>query len=197
MTSSKRAEAYLTVSFTEKQWKRVLGFLQTRLAAARLERCDLALDADAQKVIEKVIGVIERRMQHGQVRLAPDASKLFPVTTDSKSPSPVASIPWCLAEKAYETYVFWFGTDHSLEKIAALGGFGWSQFAVLYAGKDPMQIHGKRAEKYELAAQKRICSECKGEGRVVKEAGCCGGRYYQCQLCKGTGLTPNGELFDD
>jgi hypothetical protein len=47
------------------------------------------------------------------------------------------TIPWSLAEKAYEMYSQLYGSDQSLERLAERGGFGVTELAVLLAGRQP------------------------------------------------------------
>lgn len=41
-----------------------------------------------------------------------------------RDPDAPTSIPWSLAEKAYEVYSSKYGTSQSLERLAERGGFG-------------------------------------------------------------------------
>ncbi len=45
------------------------------------------------------------------------------------------TIPWWLAEKAYEIYSNQFGTQQSLERLAERGGFGRYELTRLLKGK--------------------------------------------------------------
>lgn len=44
----------------------------------------------------------------------------------------LSSIPWALAEKAYQCYAARYGTRQSLERLAERGGFGPSELDDLY-----------------------------------------------------------------
>jgi hypothetical protein len=48
---------------------------------------------------------------------------------------PAGRVPWSIAELAYQTYSKWYGKDQSLERLAARGGFGWYELAVLLTGR--------------------------------------------------------------
>ena len=60
-----------------------------------------------------------------------DDTKPFPIqdewsaTTHSRLKS--STIPWWLAEVAYDYYAERFGKEQSLERLAERGGFGWSE----------------------------------------------------------------------
>jgi hypothetical protein len=46
------------------------------------------------------------------------------------------TLPWSVAEDAYETYVQWFGDNQSLERLAERGGFTAEEFACFVHCKD-------------------------------------------------------------
>lgn len=49
----------------------------------------------------------------------------FPIQADHQRPrNEPSTIPWWLAEVAYEYYAAKFGTQQSLERLAERGGFG-------------------------------------------------------------------------
>ena len=64
-----------------------------------------------------------------------DSIRMFPIQDGQ-------SVPWQEAERAYETYVNLYGARQSLERIAERGGFGRTEFQMLYEGKDPSEIGG-------------------------------------------------------
>ena len=49
---------------------------------------------------------------------------------------PPSTVPWSEAEIAYQTYSTLFGSEQSLETLAARGGFGIKEFQVLRSGHD-------------------------------------------------------------
>ena len=44
---------------------------------------------------------------------------------------PAGSVPWSVAERAYETYRGRYGSSQSLARLAERGGFGWSELDLL------------------------------------------------------------------
>jgi hypothetical protein len=48
--------------------------------------------------------------------------KMFPIQADHTGPA--TSVPWWIAEVAYQDYARRFGRDQSLERLAERGGFG-------------------------------------------------------------------------
>lgn len=52
------------------------------------------------------------------------------------------TIPWAVAEMAYQSYSAWFGTEQSLERLAERGGFGREELLVLLAGDRDHYIGG-------------------------------------------------------
>lgn len=42
-------------------------------------------------------------------------------------------IPWSLAELIYEAYAALYGTDQSIEKMHARGGFSWREVEVIFS----------------------------------------------------------------
>lgn len=60
--------------------------------------------------------------------------KSFPLQRDRESkPGPV-SIPWAIAEEAYQAYAQRFGTSQSLERLAERGGFAWGEMDLFLPG---------------------------------------------------------------
>lgn len=64
-------------------------------------------------------------------------TKRFPIIhipdNGPKEPGvPGFTIPWAMAEKAYEIYVRLIGKNQTLERIAERGGFTWFEFVLLY-----------------------------------------------------------------
>ena len=57
---------------------------------------------------------------------------MFPIQRDLRTSSLFPrSIPWHVAESAYEEYVKKFGREQSLERLAERGGFGWEELGWL------------------------------------------------------------------
>jgi hypothetical protein len=56
------------------------------------------------------------------------------------------TIPWEAAERAYETYVKYFGGNQSLEQWAERGGFGVEEFCLLYRGINPLSLISDRKQ---------------------------------------------------
>jgi len=65
-------------------------------------------------------------------------------------------IPWWAAERAYKTYARHFGTDQSLERLAQRGGFGLTEWGLLYAGLNPCHDWGGRAENETARALRDV-----------------------------------------
>ncbi len=57
-----------------------------------------------------------------------------PIFRRDRDPSDPTSIPWALAERAYEAYSKKYGTSQSLERIAVRGGFYLSELDELVPG---------------------------------------------------------------
>jgi hypothetical protein len=49
---------------------------------------------------------------------------------------PAGRVPWGIAEAAYKVYARRYGRDQSLERLAARGGFGWSELVNLLVDSD-------------------------------------------------------------
>ncbi len=79
------------------------------------------------------------------------APRTFPIQTEPSNPSPVRSVPWSVAERAYGAYSARFGKDQSLERLAERGGFG--------AGEMDMFAPGWRDEVSELARLRTLVIE--------------------------------------
>jgi hypothetical protein len=70
-----------------------------------------------------------------------DDTKSFPIQAASNwgkgkndrplTQNPPCTIPWWLAEEAYEYYSEKFGIDQSLERLAERGGFGRKELLML------------------------------------------------------------------
>ena len=61
-----------------------------------------------------------------------DDTSSFPIQGELGRPRlKSSSIPWWLAEIAYEHYMKLFGSDQSLERIAERGGFGRDELLTL------------------------------------------------------------------
>jgi hypothetical protein len=58
-----------------------------------------------------------------------------------------STIPWWLAELAYEQYATYFGRQQSLERLAERGGFGRDELVALLAGKNPIGAATTFADK--------------------------------------------------
>ncbi len=52
-----------------------------------------------------------------------DDTRPFPIQRSGRE-KPESTIPWWLAEMAYDYYAAKFGTSQSLERLAERGGFG-------------------------------------------------------------------------
>ncbi len=63
-------------------------------------------------------------------------TRRFPIQSTPREVSPCRSVPWVMAEKAWGTYRARYGEGQTLERMAERGGFGWREFAYLYAGLD-------------------------------------------------------------
>lgn len=67
--------------------------------------------------------------------------RMFPIiqNTYPKAGDPV-SVPWSVAEQAYEVYSHCYGTDQSLERLAERSGFGVKEIEVfLRIRKEPKE----------------------------------------------------------
>ncbi len=42
------------------------------------------------------------------------------------------SIDWATAQEIYAEYVYLYGTDQTLERLAERGGFGWAEVAEIH-----------------------------------------------------------------
>ncbi len=72
----------------------------------------------------------------------PGFAKPLPPPVPERAPAPArfpiqhgGSVDWLAAEQAYATYAKLYGKTQSLQVIAARGGFGVAEFAMLYMGK--------------------------------------------------------------
>ncbi len=70
------------------------------------------------------------------------SERMFPIQSDIFSEKrhpmnriPEGSVPWKLAECAYEVYSHIYGTDQSLERLAERGGFGWVELTVFLSAR--------------------------------------------------------------
>lgn len=73
--------------------------------------------------------------------------RIFPIQKGSP-------IPWYIAERAYATYVQFYGTDQSMERLAERGGFGLQEFACLFCGHKPVKDHVECVEKSDAVGRK-------------------------------------------
>ena len=69
------------------------------------------------------------------------AAKMFPIQSSGYGKK--HSIPWHLAEKAYETYKRIGYGSQTLEKLAERGGFGWTEWACYFLGHEPTTKHAE------------------------------------------------------
>ena len=72
-----------------------------------------------------------------------DDTRSFPVQGDyERNPAKPSTIPWWLAELAYEHYAELFGRQQSLERLGERGGFGRDELVKLLKRENPCH-HGK------------------------------------------------------
>jgi len=82
--------------------------------------------------------------------------KRFPIMSltrgggDSEPGAPGFSVPWCMAEKAYATYVRKLGNIQTLERIAERGGFSWLEFVLLYCNSSMAWVGAKHLSARHL-----------------------------------------------
>lgn len=72
-----------------------------------------------------------------------DDTRPFPIQADHASldpyiKHPVSTIPWWLAEIAYEFYAERYGRQQSLERLAERGGFGREELVWMIRRFDPI-----------------------------------------------------------
>lgn len=60
---------------------------------------------------------------------------------------PAGQIPWRLAEIAYRAYRRRYGNDQTIERMAQRGGFGWAEWAALFAEELAYEAEKRRKEK--------------------------------------------------
>lgn len=60
-----------------------------------------------------------------------DDTSSFPIQAEWKKGEMGCTVPWWLAEIAYDHYVKLFGNGQSLERIAERGGFGRDELLIL------------------------------------------------------------------
>jgi len=78
-----------------------------------------------------------------------EKERRFPIQNDG-------TVPWSEAEKAYETYARFFGTDQSLERLAQRGGFGIAEFCWLYVGKNPIGQQEENTHRIILVVVRQL-----------------------------------------
>lgn len=62
----------------------------------------------------------------------------FPIqATMGRLPTEPFRVPLVMAEKAFETYERCFGRGQTLERLRERGGFGWSEFCLLFCNRNP------------------------------------------------------------
>lgn len=67
--------------------------------------------------------------------------KMFPIQADhGRHKRSAGSVPWSVAEVAYQTYSKLYGSNQSLERLAERGGFGWSELVNLIQGKSHLDF---------------------------------------------------------
>lgn len=89
--------------------------------------------------VERTAAMNERdalRAENERLHQAMDARR-FPIMVEMlrhPDPSPVRSVPWALAERAYMAYAVRYGTDQSMERLAQRGGFSAREMDVFAPG---------------------------------------------------------------
>ena len=79
----------------------------------------------------KVVGSISREELWQRTSFPIQASLGQPETAPFR-------IPMVMAEKAFETYKKLFGGAQTFERLGERGGFGWSEFCMLFCGGNPV-----------------------------------------------------------
>ena len=71
----------------------------------------------------------------------------IPKASAEEPGAPGFSVPWSMAEQAYQTYTRLIGKVQTLERIAERGGFEWFEFVMLYCDQGVVWTEAKYIDR--------------------------------------------------